>query len=137
MLSKLFVFITKCNKKFSPDLFGPKHVINRESFTNFKIIISKCDKNLLQSWAGIKNWDKICYYDVLLKILKLYKVCYYNLVLQRVTSSYNKVWQVLQILTIISKSEVIHVLLSSTGKMIPASWNVIRNIETNIFCDNW
>ena len=45
-------------------LFGKKvlqSVICRESFTNFKIIITKCEKISLQSMKGITNRDRICY----------------------------------------------------------------------------
>ena len=38
-------------------------VTNREILTNFKIIITKCDKNLLQSVTGITRWDRV-YYEV-------------------------------------------------------------------------
>ena len=70
MLSNFFViagFITKCDKKTSPTLFGPyrknllQSVTNGECFTNFNIIITNCDKKLLQqvlpSVAVITKWD--------------------------------------------------------------------------------
>ena len=31
---------------------------NRASFTKFKLVITKCDKKVLQSVTGIKKWDK-------------------------------------------------------------------------------
>ena len=57
MLSTLFVitaFITKRDLKSSRSLFGPfwkdllQIVTNRECLTNFKRVITKCDKELLQ-----------------------------------------------------------------------------------------
>ena len=38
--------------------FFKKGVTYREGFTNFKLIITKCDKNLLQSMTGIIKWEK-------------------------------------------------------------------------------
>ena len=76
-----FLLTTKCDKKTSHTLFGPfsktllQIVANRESFTNFKLIITKCDKALLQSVTGITKWDRIYY----------------------------KVWEVLQSVTVITK----------------------------------
>lgn len=35
---------------------------NRESFTSFKLIITKYDKNLLQCVTGIIKWGKTKYY---------------------------------------------------------------------------
>ena len=67
MLSKFFgkkVFITKCDKMTSLNLFGPiwksllQSVTKRESSTNFKTIVIKCDKKLLQSVTGITKCDK-------------------------------------------------------------------------------
>ena len=56
------VFTTQCVKTTSHTLlfgiFGKKvqqSVICRESFTNFKIIITKCEKISLQSMKGITN----------------------------------------------------------------------------------
>ena len=52
-------FIRKCDKKTSHALFGHfwktllQSVANRENFTNFKILIIKCDKKLLRIVAGI------------------------------------------------------------------------------------
>ena len=64
MLSTLFVitaFITKPDLKSSRSLFGPfwkdllQIVTNRESLTNFKRVITKCDKELLQNMTGIRK----------------------------------------------------------------------------------
>ena len=64
MLSTLFVitaFITKRDLKSSHSLFGPfwkdllQIVTNRESLTNFKRVITKCDKELLQNGTGIRK----------------------------------------------------------------------------------
>ena len=57
----------------------------RESFTNFKIIIIKCHKTLIQS-------DR--YYKVRQNLI------------QSVTTSYYSVWQVLQTVTIITKWDI-------------------------------
>ena len=62
---------------------------NRERFTNFKIIVTKWAKKLLQSATGITNQGKI--------YLKLWQV------LQSVTRDYYKVCQVLPSVTIITK----------------------------------
>ena len=62
MLSKFFTrttFITNCDKKTSHTVFRPffknliLSVINRESFTNFKLFITMFDKKLLLSLTGI------------------------------------------------------------------------------------
>ena len=67
MLFKFFaitVFIGKCDKKTSHRLsctFWKKlwqNVTNRERFTNFKIIITKCHKRLLQTVTGIAKCEK-------------------------------------------------------------------------------
>ena len=58
-------FIKKCHKRTSHALFLPfwkrllQSVTNRERFTNTKIIITKCPKNLLQSVIGgyYKVWQ--------------------------------------------------------------------------------
>ena len=66
--SKVFIittFITKCDKITPLTLVGPfwkklsQSVRIRGSFTSFKIVITKCDKKLLQSVAGITRWDKL------------------------------------------------------------------------------
>ena len=64
MLSTLFIitaFITKRDLKSSRSLFGPfwkdllQIVTSRESLTNFKSVITKCDKELLQNVTGIRK----------------------------------------------------------------------------------
>ena len=68
MLRRFFViivfFTTSDKMTLITTLFGSfwkkilQNVTNRESFTNFKTIITKCDKNLLQSVTGVTKWDK-------------------------------------------------------------------------------
>ena len=69
LLSNFFaitVFITKSDKT-SHAVFAPfwkyllQSVTERERFANFKMIITKCDKKLLQSVTGITKWNKIDY----------------------------------------------------------------------------
>ena len=61
----IIIFFTKSDKMtLITTLFGSfwkkilQSVINKESFTNFKTIITKCDKNLLQSVTGVTKWGK-------------------------------------------------------------------------------
>ena len=64
MVSKFFVLTTSITKGhkttysfwvFLKNLL--QSVTNRESFTNFKTVITKCEKRLLQSVGSIKKCD--------------------------------------------------------------------------------
>ena len=67
-------------------------VTNSESLTNLKIIITKCDKKLLQSVTRITESGRIYY-----KVWQL---------LQSVKGGYYKVWQVLQSVPLMTKWDV-------------------------------
>ena len=62
--------LLKYHKKTSPTLFGPSwnnllhSLTNGECFPNFKLIITKCDKKLLQSVTGVTKCDFITKWDV-------------------------------------------------------------------------
>ena len=58
----------------------------------FKIVIAKCDKELLQCVTGIIRWDRIYY-----KVWQLLKC---------VIKGYCRVWQILQSVTITTKWDV-------------------------------
>ena len=58
----------------------------------FKIVIAKCDKELLQCVTGIIRWDRIYY-----KVWQLLKCA---------IKGYCRVWQILQSVTITTKWDV-------------------------------
>ena len=100
ILSKFFVltvFITKYDKNISTSVFGPiwkkkilQNVTNRECFTNFKFIITNCDKKFVTKCE--KYVTKIC--------CEMWKV------LQSVTRCSYKVWQVLKSVAVVTKWDV-------------------------------
>ena len=83
----MLVFVAVCGKKNSNALFGSfwkkilQSVTNKESFTNFKIIVTKCDKKLLQRMTVsetefIAKRDRCCkvWQEVITKCDRYYKV---------------------------------------------------------------
>ena len=89
MLSKFFVItvlITESDKTTSLTLSGffrkslLQCLTNRESFTNSKTIITKCDKKLSQSVTGITKCNKRLLQSVtsITKCDSYYKVAYNN-----------------------------------------------------------